>query len=135
MTKFLGSYIPMLPSILFLKSFKIKLHTMCSKQRFPQFNRLLTGRLGGLLALLLLGLLIVITPPKRLTAQQAGAERPNFAAANREAANLGYLLPLDLGQDWQTTINLLNLEDQQLEPTLAAYQRDGLFLGSGHWRK
>src|SRR5262249_59413056 len=34
------------------------------------------------------------------------------------------------GKDWQTTINLLNLEDQQIEPTLAAYQRDGLFLGS-----
>ena len=36
-----------------------------------------------------------------------------------------YLLHPKLGQDWQTTLTLTNLDDQTVNVTLSAYESDG----------
>jgi hypothetical protein len=83
-----------------------------------QFHRLhpfLRRRCGWVVAVLLLGLSSVAAPLRPSVTQQSAVKDQ-------------YILPLDLGDDWRTNVNIVNLEEQQANLNLSAYAKDGRFL-------
>jgi hypothetical protein len=50
-------------------------------------------------------------------------------SAGQGRVKTSYLLGLDLGPEWQTTLHLTNLEDQQIKIAATAYDRYGALLG------
>jgi hypothetical protein len=72
-------------------------------------------RSGRVVALLFLGLSSGAVPLRLTTAGQSGTKNH-------------YILPLDLGDDWNTNVTIINREQQQANIILSAYGRDGRLL-------
>src|SRR5262249_43598939 len=82
---------------------------------FSQHRRFVRVMFGLLAAVLLLGVTAVFV--KRSVGQ--------------EPVMTSYLLNLDMGQEWHTTLHLSNLEDQQISAFLTPHDSYGMLLGHG----
>jgi hypothetical protein len=55
-------------------------------------------------------------------------------ASGQQQANISYVVGVEGGKDWNTTVRLTNLEEQQIEIALAAYDGHGRSLKHAHER-
>jgi hypothetical protein len=58
----------------------------------------------------------------------SGAVPLRLTTAGQSGTKNHYMLPLDLGDDWNTNVTIINREQQQANIILSAYGRDGRFL-------
>jgi ELWxxDGT repeat protein len=78
---------------------------------------------------LCLGVLALFSLPSRSTVSPEGAPQASPAQASPAEATTAYVLPLDLGPGWQTTVTLTNLTPGTLQVSFMAYDHAGGPLG------
>src|SRR5262245_36303123 len=88
---------------------------MRHERSFPQHRRFVKMVFGSLAAVLLLGFTAVFV--KR--------------SAGQDTVMTSYLLNLDIGREWHTTLHLSNVEDQQIQAFLTPLDSYGMLLGHG----